>query len=123
MPFQTPIPIAKTNTKEGRKRTPNTKSFLTDIINKPQLSEEMKSLEKYRENEQFIHQANRPRPAHHMKQANKQTGIKNDPYKVSNAIVMEINNMAGQLFELTNLLFKLIMFKSKRVNKLLSENY
>ena len=58
-----------------------------------------------------------------MKQASKQTGIKNDPYKVSNAIVMEINNMAGQLFELTNLLFKLIMFKSKRVNKLLSENY
>ena len=55
MPFQAPIPIAKTNTKEGRKRTPNTKSFLTDIINKPQLSEEMKSLEKYRENEQFIH--------------------------------------------------------------------
>jgi hypothetical protein len=57
-----------------------------------------------------------------MKQANK-SGIKNDPYKVSNAIVMEINNMAGQLFELTNLLFKLIMFKPKKVYKLLSENY
>jgi hypothetical protein len=57
-----------------------------------------------------------------MKQANK-IGIKNDPYKVSNAIVMEINNMAGQLFELTNLLFKLIMFKPKKVYKLLSDNY
>jgi len=43
----------------------------------------------------FILQANRPRAALNMKQANKQSGIKNDPYKVSNAIVMEINNMAG----------------------------
>ena len=58
-----------------------------------------------------------------MKQANKQSGIKNDPYKVSNAIVMEINNMAGQLFELTNLLFKLIIFKPKKIYKLLSDGY
>ncbi len=56
-----------------------------------------------------------------MKSTTKSGGIKNDPYKVSNAIVMEINNMAGQLFELTNLLFKLIMFKPKKVYKLLSE--
>lgn len=123
MPFQAPIPIAKTNMKEGRKRTPSTKTFLADIVNKPQSSEETKSLEKYRENELFILQANRPRAALNMKQANKQSGIKNDPYKVSNAIVMEINNMAGQLFELTNLLFKLIIFKPKKIYKLLSDGY
>ena len=51
------------------------------------------------------------------------SGIKNDPYKVSNAIVMEINNMAGQLFELSNTLNKLIMYKPKKVYKILSENY
>lgn len=35
--------------------------------------------------------------------------IRNDPYKVSNAITMELNNMAGQLFELSNSLNKLMM--------------
>jgi hypothetical protein len=86
--------------KEGRRvHTAAAKTFLTDIVNKPQISEETKSLNKYRENELFILHANKPRPAQNMKNANKGLqgggGIRNDPYKVSNAIVMEINNMAG----------------------------
>jgi len=52
-----------------------------------------------------------------------QGGIKNDPYKVSNAIIMEINSMAGQLFELTNLLNKLMMYKPKRIMKHLTDKY
>lgn len=71
MPFQAPIPISRTNMKEGRRiRTANAKSFLTDIVNKPQSSEETKSLEKYRENELAILHANKPRPAMHMRNAN-----------------------------------------------------
>jgi hypothetical protein len=36
-PFQSHIPIGKTNSKEGRfqKRTPNALNFLSDIVNKP----------------------------------------------------------------------------------------
>ena len=49
--------------------------------------------------------------------------IKNDPYKVSNSIVMEINNMAGQIFELSNCLNKLMHLKPKRITKLMLEEH
>jgi hypothetical protein len=49
--------------------------------------------------------------------------IRNDPYKIGNAIVMEINFIAGQLFELSNNLSKLVIYKPKRVYKYLSEDY
>ena len=43
--------------------------------------------------------------------------------KISNAIVMQINIMAGQLFELHNNLNKLILYKPRRVYKFLSREY
>ncbi len=45
--------------------------------------------------------------------------IKKDPYLVSHAIVMEINYMAGQIFELSNNLNKLMFMKPKRITKIL----
>ncbi len=49
--------------------------------------------------------------------------IKKDPYLVSHAIVMEINYMAGQIFELSNNLNKLMFMKPKRITKILQEDY
>ena len=46
-----------------------------------------------------------------------------DGKKISNAIVMHINLLAGQLFELHNNLNKLILFKPRRVYKYLSREY
>jgi hypothetical protein len=43
--------------------------------------------------------------------------------KISNAIVTEINKLAGQLFELHNNLFKLLMFKPRRIYKYLAREY
>ena len=51
------------------------------------------------------------------------TGMSGDPVKVGNAIIMEINFMAGQLFELNNNLSKLLISKPKKVYKLLLEEY
>jgi hypothetical protein len=123
-PFQSHIPIGKTNCKEGRgKRTPNALNFLSDIVNKPQLSEDTKNLNKYRENEMFILNPSKAKPAINTSVSLKGLGIKNDPYKVSNAIIMEINYMAGQLFEIINHLNKLVMYKPKKVYKLLSDTF
>lgn len=43
--------------------------------------------------------------------------------KIANAIVMQINLMAGQLFELHNNMYKLLYFKPRRVYKNLSREY
>ena len=43
--------------------------------------------------------------------------------KISNAIVMQINMLAGQLFELLNNLNKVILYKPRRVYKFLSREY
>lgn len=67
-------------------------------------------IEKYKENEAFIQQSSIK-------------GIRNDPYKVSNAIVMEINFIAGQLFELSNNLAKILIYKPKKVYKILLDDY
>jgi hypothetical protein len=42
---------------------------------------------------------------------------------VSNAIVMEINYMAGQIFEISNHLNKLMFLKPKRITKIMQEEY
>lgn len=47
----------------------------------------------------------------------------NDPQKLGNAIIMEINFLAGQLFELSNNLAKLVIYKPKKVYKILLEEY
>ena len=49
--------------------------------------------------------------------------VRGDPVKVANAIVMEINFIAGQLFEMTNNLSKLLIYKAKKVYKILSKDY
>lgn len=46
-----------------------------------------------------------------------------DPYKVGNAIIMEINSLAGQLFELSNNLSKFLMYKPKKIYKILLDQY
>lgn len=46
-----------------------------------------------------------------------------EAHKIANAIVMQINVMAGQLFELHNNLYKLLYFKPRRVYKNLSREY
>jgi len=66
------------------------------------------SLSRYRENEAFVLG---------------EDPVWSDPNKVANAIVMEINHMAGQLFELSNHLAKLVIYKPKRVYKVLLEEY
>lgn len=43
--------------------------------------------------------------------------------KIANAIIMQLNTMAGQLFELHNNMFKLLYFKPRRVYKNLSREY
>jgi hypothetical protein len=43
--------------------------------------------------------------------------------KIGNAIVMEINFIAGQLFEMTNNMAKLLTYKPKKIYKILSEDY
>jgi hypothetical protein len=98
-------------------------AFLSDIVNKPQVSDETKSLDKYRENQAFVEIAAPTRKMKIFGQPSFAQGIKNDPYKVSNAIIMEINSMAGQLFEMTNLLNKLMMYKPKRIMKYLTDKY
>jgi hypothetical protein len=55
-------------------------------------SEGTKNLDKYKENEIFIMHSSKAKPALNAVVTN---GIRNDPYKVSNAIIMEINYMAG----------------------------
>uniref|UniRef100_A0A7S3FS89 DUF676 domain-containing protein n=1 Tax=Strombidium rassoulzadegani TaxID=1082188 RepID=A0A7S3FS89_9SPIT len=52
-----------------------------------------------------------------------QVFTKEEAQKIATAIVMEINMMAGQLFELLNNLNKLILFKPRRVYKFLSREY
>lgn len=72
-------------------------NFLSDIVTKPTNSTSDKNtdnlLQKYKEIEDIVMNAGRK-----VTQKSNPVGIKNDPYKVGNAIVMEINNMAGQLF-------------------------
>ena len=46
-----------------------------------------------------------------------------DLQKLSNAVCMEINSMAAQLFELITLMGQLILQKPKKVYKLLADNY
>lgn len=46
-----------------------------------------------------------------------------DPQRIANAITLEINFMAAQLFELQNNLSELILYKPKRVYKYLSKDY
>lgn len=46
-----------------------------------------------------------------------------DPTKVANGIVMEINNCAGQLFQLNSDLVKLVTYKPKKIYKYLLEEY
>ena len=46
-----------------------------------------------------------------------------DLQKLSNAIVMEVNSLAGQLFELISFLNQLILVKPKRVQKMLADEY
>jgi hypothetical protein len=67
------------------------------------------SLEEYKMNELFI--------------LKDQNCLVNDPQKIGNAIVMEINFMAGQLFELSNDLSRLVISKAKKVYKLLLDDY
>lgn len=43
--------------------------------------------------------------------------------KITNGIVQLINNYAGQLFEMHNNIFKLIVFKPRRVYKHLAREY
>ena len=43
--------------------------------------------------------------------------------KVANALVMRINTMAGQLFELHNNFYKMLYYKPRRVYKYLSLQY
>lgn len=120
LPPQATIPIQKTNSKEGRKRSAAPISFLSDIVSKPiVVNEESKTLQKFRENEHFV----MGKQLKDFRAVVPPGGIKNDPYKVGNAIVMEINYMAGQLFELSNNLNKLLMYKPKRLTKILSESY
>lgn len=49
--------------------------------------------------------------------------IYQDPYKVGNAIVMEINSLAGQLFELQNNMIKMLLYNPRKVYKTLLANY
>ena len=60
------------------------------------------TLEQFQENELFILQYKAPKKQH-------------DPYKVGNGIILEINYMAGQMFELQNNLAKLINFRPKKI--------
>ena len=46
-----------------------------------------------------------------------------DLQQLSNAVVMEINSMAAQLFELISLLSELILNKPKRVYTTLADQY
>jgi len=46
-----------------------------------------------------------------------------DPNRVANGIVMEINNSAGQLFQLFTDLTKIIQFKPKKIYKILLDEY
>jgi len=43
--------------------------------------------------------------------------------KISNAMVMQINELAGQLFEMHNNIFRMICFKPRRVYKHLAREY
>jgi hypothetical protein len=43
--------------------------------------------------------------------------------KISNAIVMQINELAGQLFEMHNNFFRMVIFKPRRVYKHLAREY
>lgn len=75
--------------KEGRVAPNRLKSqpLLSELVNnldlKPTKAASGLDIDKFKENEAFI------------LQSAKSTGIRNDPYKVSNAIVMEINFIAG----------------------------
>jgi len=46
-----------------------------------------------------------------------------DKEKIANSIMIEVNFIAGQLFEISNNLAKLIIYKPKRIYKLLLEDY
>ena len=46
-----------------------------------------------------------------------------DLQKLSNAIVMEVNSLAAQLFELISLMNELILLKPKRIQKMLADEY
>ena len=52
-----------------------------------------------------------------------QTFTPEEAQKISNGIVMQINQLAGQLFEMHNSIFKLIIFKPRRVYKHLAREY
>lgn len=46
-----------------------------------------------------------------------------DLQKLSNAIVMEVNSLAAQLFELISLFNELVLAKPKRIQKMLADTY
>ena len=58
-----------------------------------------------------------------MKKTNAVTFTAEEAKTLSQAIVMQINSLAGQLFELHTNLNKLILFKPRRVYKYLSREY
>lgn len=53
---QSSLPIAKSNIKEGRQRHGSAQpvKLLSNLVNKPQSSEETKTLDKYRDNAMFV---------------------------------------------------------------------
>lgn len=59
----------------------------------------------------------------HQSLKNQQTFTQEETQKISNAIVMQINLLAGQLFELHNNMNKVILFKPRGVYKFLSREY
>lgn len=63
VPSQVSIPIAKTNTKEGRLKSAAPLTFLSDIVNKHPIaaaSTEFKIIQKYRETEDLVMRAGVP---------------------------------------------------------------
>jgi len=46
-----------------------------------------------------------------------------DLQKLSNAIVMEVNSLAAQLFETISMMNELILQKPKRIQKMLADSY
>ena len=90
------IPVAKTNMKEGRSAA-NYKVVKNTL-----------SIQDYKNNE-FMFLNDRYQT--------------NDPQKIANAIVLEINFIAGQLFEMSNNFSKLILYKPKKIFKQLLDDY
>eukprot|EP00347_Sterkiella_histriomuscorum_P005091 403357933 len=110
---QTSIQLSKPNDRGRIKPLPNHKPINHKHIQPKSKSSNLiqASLDKFKENEALI------------LLDDTQKNIYQDPYKVGNAIIMEINSLAGQLFELSNNLSKLLMYKPRRVYKFLLNVY